>query len=286
MRTKYFVPALFLLVAAAAVPAYSATPESRWAKLDGNKIHYYDVGSPKTKNALVLIHGWTCNTEFWKDNYAAFPSYRVLVIDLPGHGRSDKPKLEYSMEYFAKAVNAVMDKAGVKKAVLAGHSMGTPVARQFYRMYPDRTLGIIAVDGALVRFMPKAAMDQFIAPLRTNYKENSAKFIDGMLATITDEALKKMIRDSMLATPEHVGITAMEGMADEKIWIDDKINVPTLAVLAQSPFWPADIKEKYATVAPDLSFEMWTGVSHFLHMEKPGEFNQTVKAFIEREKLL
>ena len=281
MRFRTFV--LSFVVLAFSVTAF-AHAESKWTTLDGNKIHYLEISHKKNADAIVLIHGWTCNADFWKDN--KFPGYRVIAIDLPGHGKSDKPKLAYTMEHFARAVESVMKHAGIKKGVLIGHSMGTPVARQFYRLYPAQTLGIVAVDGALISFFPKEAMDQFFAPLKTDYPANAAKFIDGMLVPVKDEALKKFIRDNMLQTPAHVGISAMEGMADEKIWTKDKVDVPVLAVMAQTPFWPKDVKEQFATIAPKIDFQMWTDVSHFLHMEKPKEFNETVIAFIVKNKLL
>ena len=45
---------------------FSQVPESRWATLDGSKIHYYDTGNAVAKNAIVFIHGWSCNADFWK----------------------------------------------------------------------------------------------------------------------------------------------------------------------------------------------------------------------------
>ena len=277
---------LLVLVSAASAFAYATKPQSKWAKLDGNKIHYYDIGNAKSRDALVFIHGWTCNADFWKDSLEAFPNYRVIALDLPGHGRSDKPKVEYSMAFFARAVDAVMKKAGVKRAVLAGHSMGTPVAREFYRMNPGSTLGIVIVDGALRTFFPKAMADQIVGQMKANYKASSAQFVDGMASIIKDEALRKFIRESMLSTPDYVAISAMEGMADEAIWKEDKITVPVLAVMAQSPFWPKDVKEIFTSIAPNIDFQMWTGVSHFLHMEKPKEFNEQVRGFIVKNKLL
>ena len=279
---------VFILVLAGALSAFAqgTKPASKWAKLDNNRIHYYDVGNSKAKKALVLIHGWTCNADFWKESLNAFPGYRVIALDLPGHGQSDKPKISYSMEYFARSVDAVMKDAGVKHAVLAGHSMGTPIAREFYRLHPDRTRGIIVVDGALKTFFPKTFADTFIGQLRANYRENSAKFVDGMAVVITDEALRKQIRATMLAAPDYVAISAMEGMTDERIWKEDKIDVPVLAVMAPSPFWPADVKDIYASIAPNIDFQMWSGVSHFLHMEKPREFNEQVTSFIVKNKLL
>ena len=86
----------------------------------------------------------------------------MIAIDLPGHGQSDKPQVTYSMDYFARAVEAVMNDAKAKRAVLVGHSMGTPVARQFYRKYPQKTLAIVIVDGVLRPLGDKAMMDRMI----------------------------------------------------------------------------------------------------------------------------
>ena len=269
-----------------AISAQAQSPKSKWAEIDGARLHYYDVGKRKEKDALVLIHGWTCNADFWKDSYRAFPEYRVIAIDLPGHGRSDKPRLNYSIEYFARSVDAVMKHAGVEKAVLAGHSMGTPVARQFYRLFPTRTLGIIVVDGPLRPLAPKAQMDKFIAGLRADYRSSTAKYIDGMLRPIRSGPLRRFIRDGMLATPDHVGISAIEGMAEEKIWGDDKIDLPVLAVMAPLSTWPPGLEDAYKAIAPQIDLHVWSDVTHFLMMEKPKEFNEVLGGFIAKKKLL
>ena len=99
---KRFV--LVIMLGLYAASAIAQSPEAKWVTVDGNKIRYYDIGNSKAKNALVLIHCWTCNVEFWKDTYTAFPDYRVIAMDLPGHGESDKPKIDYTQEFFAKAV--------------------------------------------------------------------------------------------------------------------------------------------------------------------------------------
>ena len=261
------------------------TPQSYLANVDGVKVHYYDVGNKKAKEALVFVHCWTCNVEFWKSNYSAFPNYRVIAMDLPGHGQSDKPKIDYSMEYFARAVDAVMKKAGVKKAVLAGHSMGTPITRRYYELYPEKTLGIVVVDGALLPFGPRDEVNKFFEPIFKDYKAGAATFVDGMLQP-THAEVRPFIRSSMLATPDYVGTSAMRLMLDDAYAAHGKINVPVLAVMAKTPFWPPDLEQKYKEVAPDLDFRMWTGVSHFLQLEKPADFNAAVSEFINKKKLL
>lgn len=68
-----------------------------------------------------------------------------------------------------KNLEAVLQDAGVKKAVLVGHSMGTPVIRQFYRLYPQQTLGLVIVDGAL-RIGTRAEVEQMMAPIGERYQ--------------------------------------------------------------------------------------------------------------------
>ncbi|HTK26293.1 MAG TPA: alpha/beta hydrolase [Pyrinomonadaceae bacterium] len=282
VRSIFSIALVFLSLAA----AVKAVPKDEWAKLDGVRLHYYDIGDTKAKNAIVFVHGWTCNADFWKESMNAFPQYRVIAIDLVGHGRSEKPeKADYSMEYFAQSVEAVLKKAKVKKAVLVGHSMGTPVIRQFYRLYPDQTLGLVIVDGALRPFGPRAEIEKFFEPLFKDYRGEAPKFVDGLLEP-TRADLKPDIRAAMLSTPDYVGISAMRGMLDDKIWTNDQIKVPVLAVMSGSGQWAADTKDFYQTIAPNLDFQMWAGVSHFLMMEKPYEFNSAVQYFIVKNKLL
>jgi pimeloyl-ACP methyl ester carboxylesterase len=165
--------------------------------------------------------------------------------------------------------------------------MGTPIARQFYRKYPNKTLAIVIVDGSLRPFGDKATMERFIAAFRgPDYKEAGKQMFAQMGGPQLSTELKERIQASFLNTPQHVLVSAMEGMADDSIWGQDKISVPVLAVMAKGPFWPADTEQFYRTIAPKLEFVMWGGVGHFLMMEKPKQFNETVIAFIDKNALL
>lgn len=275
---------LVLLLLLLGTGSASAEMKSRFAKFEGIKVRYQTSG--KGSDALVFVHGWTCNGDFWREQTGAFPTVRVIAIDLPGHGQSDKPHVDYTMAYFARSIEAVMRDAGVKRAVLIGHSMGAPVVREFYRLYPDKTLALVAVDGALRLFFPKAQMDQFLMQMRSNYVAAAPQMVDGILAAMKDEKLKSEIRTVMLSAPDYVAISAMTGMADEKLYKPDPINVPLLVVLAKAPFWGPDTETFLRSLAPNLEFHMWDGVSHFLMMDKPQEFNETLRAFLVKNKLL
>jgi pimeloyl-ACP methyl ester carboxylesterase len=282
----FLVIALLALIAAPAVLAAVPDESSHSATLDGAKIHYVNYG--KGSEALVLIHGWTCNADNWRDQLPEFAKRnRVIAIDLPGHGQSDKPQVAYSMDYFARAVEAVLQDAKVKRAVLVGHSMGTPVARQFYRKYPEQTLAIVIVDGALKAFGDKAMMDRLVNGFRgPNYRDTIKQMFGAMSGPGLSAEAKERIMTSSMNTPQHVVVSAMEGMTDMSIWGDDKINVPVLAIMAKNPFYPPNIEEIYRGVAPNLEFHLWEGVGHFIMIEKPKEFNETVLGYLDKNKLL
>ena len=274
---------MFML--ASATVAFAADGESQFAKLDGAKIHYKSYG--KGREALVLVHGWTCNLGHWRDQIPDLSKRnRVIALDLPGHGESDKPQVAYTMDLFANAIDAVMRDAKVEKAVVVGHSMGTPVARQFYRKYPQKTLAIVIVDGGLRPFGTKEMREQFLAAFRSpNYKEAGAQMFSQMAGTLAP-AEQERVKSSFSNTPQHVLVSAMESMNQDALYGPDKINVPVFAVLAKSPFWAADTEEFFRGIAPDFEIQWWEGVGHFLMMEKPKQFNDAVLAFLNKKSLL
>ncbi len=266
-------------------PADKAT--SQFAKLDDIRVHYKSLGSGDT--ALVFVHGWSCDHSFWRNQASAFDGkIRVILVDLPGHGKSDKPKIDYTMELFAKAVNAVLTEAGVNSAVLAGHSMGTPVARQFYRLYPKKTRALIAVDGSLKQLTQDAKqieqiMSRFAGP---DFQENVGKFVDGMFLPQTSDSVRKSVKDVMANAQQHVATSAMKNMFDASIWKDDEIKVPLQVINAKQPFWSPEYEQYVRKIAPQVDYRVMEGVGHFLMMEKPEEFNAIMTGFLRKQGVM
>jgi pimeloyl-ACP methyl ester carboxylesterase len=257
---------------------------SRYATCDGHKIHYKSLGQGET--ALVLVHGWTADLTSWRYQVPAFAGkVRVVLLDLPGHGKSEAPKIDYTMDVFARAVDAVLADAGVKKAVLAGHSMGTPVVRQFYRRYPDKVLALVAVDGRLQKIdLPPEVMQKIVAQFEgPDFKAAVGKFIDGMIAKDAPEKVRKHLKESYPAAPPHVAVSAMKGMLDPALWKDDPIKVPLQVILAKGPFWTRAYEKYVRELAPGVDYQVMDGVGHFLMMERPKEFNERLTAFLKKQ---
>lgn len=100
------------------------------------KIGYFDNGKG---DVIILLHGYLESSEIWEDFLPGLvESFRIIAIDLPGHGRSSVFGESHSMDFMADTVMAVMNKEGIEKAMLTGHSMGGYVTLAFVEKYPSR----------------------------------------------------------------------------------------------------------------------------------------------------
>ncbi|MEY2573506.1 MAG: hypothetical protein QOJ87_1719, partial [Verrucomicrobiota bacterium] len=136
-------------------------------------------------------------------------------------------------------------------------------------------------------FGDKTMMEKFVALLKApNYEENAGKMIDGMTSPIQDAAMREKIKTAMMRTPQFVAASEMEGTLDPELWKPDKINVPVLMILAKQPAWSAEYEQFVRGIVPDLDYQMWENVSHFLMMEQPEKFNRAVETFVEKHHLL
>ena len=272
---------------ASAAAAKPGAAESRFTEMDGFKIHYTNYGEGPT--AVVFVHGWASDESVWDRQVAAFPAknIRAITVDLPGHGRSAKPEIAYTMDLYARTIATVLDDAGVKSGTLVGHSLGAASIRQFYRRFPDRVNALVVVDGGLRPFGDAAMIESFIAPLRgPDYREAAGRSIDGMTQQIKNASLRASIKQMVVRTPQHVAVAEIEAMLDPELWKPDEIDVPVLMVMAKSPMWTADYEQFVRSFIPKLEYQTWDNVSHFLMMEKPREFNNAVLAFMRKYLLL
>ena len=103
------------------------------------RIHYNDKGKGHT---IVLIHGYLESAEIWNSLAAKLSKkFRVISVDLPGHGLSDINKKSNSMELMATIIKELLDKLGIDKVFLTGHSLGGYVTLAFLELYPMRLTG-------------------------------------------------------------------------------------------------------------------------------------------------
>jgi pimeloyl-ACP methyl ester carboxylesterase len=280
---------LGLLLLVWGAPLHAASGKSKFADYRGMLVRYTDTGG--NGPAAVFVHGWSCNVSFWEHQEKALSGgYRVLLMDMPGHGNSGKPRVDYTIPFFGGAVLAVMDHAGVDKAALMGHSMGFPVAREAWRMAPKRVVALGSIDGAMIELPddPEARAKliadiqgfaaQFAQP---GYKQIVTDFVNAMHHEQTPAEVRARVLEEMLKTPQYVGQSAMKHFVDPSIWNKDKVEVPVLAVFADSPEITPEFQAFFRELFPKLTAHKMSGVGHFLMLEKPNELNAIIKDFLD-----
>ncbi|MCF8225237.1 MAG: alpha/beta hydrolase [Bacteroidales bacterium] len=89
--------------------------------------------------ALLFLHGYLESSEIWKSFTKRFTTnYRVICMDIPGHGRSGMLGKVHEMDEMARAANAVLENEGIRSVTVFGHSMGGYVTMEFLNQYPDK----------------------------------------------------------------------------------------------------------------------------------------------------
>ena len=118
--------------------------------LDGLQLHYLEEGQGP---ATVLIHGLGGFAESWRHNVPELARHgRVIALDLPGAGRSGKPRRAYTLEFLAQALDRLLHTLGVDRVHLVGHSLGGAVAARYTLDHPGRVERLALLGAAVPGF--------------------------------------------------------------------------------------------------------------------------------------
>ena len=253
----------------------------------GARVAYSVWGDGDNLTPIVFIHGWACDRSVWELQVrsaglpAALAARRRIAIDLPGHGQSDVPPL-YTADAFADAIAAVLDRECIKRAILVGHSNGVPMIRHFLKRYPDRVAALIAVDGPFRSFFPDPVQAQSLLDKLSSDEEDvfMRKLVSGILGPQMPAGERDRLMAVMLATPKQTRVGAFRVVLDASIWTDDPITTPLLMVNARQPAWDEEYLAYVRGLAPRLEYHEMTGVTHFLMIDRPREFNTLMADFI------
>jgi len=242
----------------------------------------YDVrgaGDP----AVVLVHGWCCNREFWRNQADLLAAdHRVVAIDLPGHGASGADRAAWSIAGLGADVRTVVESLGLGRVILVGHSLGGPVALEAARLLPGRTVAVIAVDTLHdADFeLPPDAMETMAARFEEDFSGTMAQAVRSMFTESADPAVVEWVISASLATNRAAALALMR---------DYPAFRPKQALAA------AGVPIRCINVAPregagglptdtegnrrfaDYDAVVMEGVGHFPMLERPEEFNAELR---------
>lgn len=239
---------------------------------------------------LLLVHGFPLDSRMWREQLIALASHaRVVAPDLRGHGLSDAPPGPYSMDQHADDLAALLDHLGVKKAIVAGLSMGGYVAFAFWRRHPERVAGIALVDTRAEPDTPagKANRDAIAARVReAGPRVLAEEMLPKLLApqSLADEKIPVHLREIILSQPID-GMTGALGALRDRVDSTPTlptITVPTLAIVGEADAMtpPADAASIAAQI-PGAKLIVIPQAGHLSPMENPSAVNQALVGLIE-----
>jgi len=247
---------------------------------DGVRISYTSVGHGTP--AIVFIHGWTCDHTHWRFQTPEFrKSFRVIAIDLPGHGASGADRTSWSIDGLGVDVAAVVRGLKLEQVVLVGHSLGGPVALAAAPKLRGVLRGVVAVD-SLHNVEFRASSDEaarIVKEFEDDFDGAWTRFMSQFFANPDSEILKSILEkrnvlDRKAATP----LLADYCRFDLKAALA-AAGVPVRAINAAEPFpTEIDINRKYG----DFDAVLMSDVGHFLMLEKPAEFNRRLRTMLDQ----
>ncbi|KRD11667.1 alpha/beta hydrolase [Flavobacterium sp. Root901] len=247
------------------------------------KISFTDSGEG---NAIVLLHGFLENKTMWKEYVELFSKkYRVITIDLLGHGESDCLGYVHEMEDNAGAVNEVLEYLKIEKAAILGHSMGGYAALAFAELYPEKTQKIVLQNSTSKEDSAEKKLNRTRAIKAV--KQNYVNFVSLAIANLFSENNRtrladeiEKVREQALKTPLQGIIASLEGMKirKDREWLLHENRFSVLLILGKKDpvlNYEENLAQIEDTTVELISFED----GHMSHIENKEELKPILLDF-------
>ena len=255
-------------------------------QVNGITLAYSDQG---TGLPIVFLHAFPLNRTMWAPQENALSSqFRIITIDLRGHGESDAPLWRYTLEQSADDVRVLLDHLSIRQAVFVGLSMGGYILFAFYRKYADRVKGLILADTRAQADTPEGKHGRFLMA-QTAYKEGPSAITDLMIPKL----LSPMSIQTKLDLVQHVramiqgnqisGIAGdLMAMADrpDSVTLLSQITCPTQIIVGDlDQATPPSDAELLANRISNARLAVIPQAAHLANLEQPETFNRIVASF-------
>lgn len=242
---------------------------------------YYEVhgeGEP-----IVFVHGWMDDCTLWNAQVEYFSKkYKVIIYDHRGHGRSDKPKDEYSIQTLANDLHSLLQVLDLEQVTLVGHSMGGMAALQFVLDHPDNVSKLVLI-GATAKTSRSLRVFVWILRHLIPYQAFAKGSIKFKCYEPPSEPVINAIIECALMTPKHAAFACFTEYTKHYDLRDKvaSIKVPTLIVVgAQDKSTPPEMSRYLHNHIEGSQLEIIPDCGHMAHIEKPDELNEVIAEFI------
>ena len=246
---------------------------------DGVTIVYSASGAGEI--ALVFIHGGLAERSFFTDQLRAFAdSYRVIALDLAGHGESGANRTKWGIPEFGADVKAVVDAEKLKRVILFGNSLGGPTAIEAALLLGGRVIGVVGIDS--FQFLDRITAEearQRAEAFRDDYSGNVKQMVQALFHPDADPALMADAERRMSRTSLEAAYSMFMSMAGyDQAGPARRLTVPLRAI--NGDLYPTDI-QAVRKVKADFDAKVMKHMGHYPMLERPDEFNRHVAAIVK-----
>jgi sigma-B regulation protein RsbQ len=251
------------------------------------KIDYNIYGRGDT--TLLFIHGWNIDQTYWANQVSSFSTrFKVVTLDLAGHGKSGKDRKYWTVEAFSKDIAEIIRKENLQKIVLIAHSMGGEIALEVNTQVPGKIISIVGVDvykdlTFRVNEEFKTGFTEWINHFYNHYPDEAEKFVRENLfpPTATNKYMKRVIEDYRKADPA-VALPIFINLIPKYTQTADKLkNLPFVVNLMMSDYSPYKEEPLKQACMRGYKIIKIKDSGHFPMIEQPGQFNAALDAFIK-----
>jgi 3-oxoadipate enol-lactonase len=244
--------------------------------VDGNEIYYESYGSGEP---IVFVGGLGSFCQGWKYQTEYFSKkYHVVLVDLPGLGKSSKLDRQPSLSLYANSIVSLIDKLGLQHVNFVGVSLGGAVGFDLAIHYPGvlKRLTVINMDTIVTLWL----YWKYQAGLHVLGAKRFARVLSQIYLTGSN---KEAIADWIESYPKNGKSALSAAMKTLKGWNIQpelgNIQCPVLAIASDDGI-PITAKKEHLETIHQLNFEVIGGAKHFVHLDKPSETNQLIEDFI------
>jgi pimeloyl-ACP methyl ester carboxylesterase len=242
-------------------------------------LHINDGGAEDAERGawpVVFVHSYAGSAKHWEAQLAHLrPTRRAVAIDLRGHGESEPPENgDYSIASLAEDIAAVEDDLDLGRFVLVGHSMGGAAALDYARTHSDDVAGLVLV-GTPGKSSPELAT-QVMSALESDYDKTMEDFWERLLRDARPEVAAQ-IRSEGKSVPREASLKIIRAIFDyDPMPSLTTYRGPTLFIDAEGEDSPGALY----TLEPSTPRKVIPGVSHWVQLDKPEEFNRILDGFL------
>lgn len=239
-------------------------------------LHVDDGGSGGLP--VVFVHSYSGSAAHWKEQLGHLRrTRRALALDLRGHGASDPPTGGvYEVPHLAGDIASVVDRLGVERFVLVGHSMGGSAAIAYAGAHPDRVAGLVLVGtpGEAPAGMAKQVLDA----MEQDYEKVAGGYWDRLLDHSKPEVGAR-VRQDMARIPRDASLAMIRAVFDfDPTPALRNYHGPILLIDTPHGDGPGALHAQ----VPGAEREVIEGTSHWVQMDAPEKFNRVLDEFLER----